>query len=132
MVELSNALNQVHKLQEQNILFNIRQRKEVFENRINTISTKEPFSYAFKKENNNASIMNIGATKDEITTHFEKMFNTKLDNTDIREQVQQFNKLKEWKLELFTVKKLVHTTSSMKNAMAGWDNIPIKFFIPKV
>ena len=71
--------------------------------------------------------MNIGATEDEITTHFEKMFNTKLDNTDIREQVQQFNKLKEWKLELFTVKKLVHTISSMKNAMAGWDNIPIKF-----
>ena len=105
----------------------MKERKQVFVERVNSLNTKAPYSYAFRKETAHSSLLNI-VTYDHnhtISTHFQRMFNTSQPITKTPPSITVNPKVKNWNFELITTKSLQHTIRSLKNTMPGFDNISV-------
>ncbi|EFC36846.1 predicted protein [Naegleria gruberi] len=102
-------------------------RKKVFMERVNNLSSKYPYSYAFRKELSCSSILGIVKHNHNktISKHFEDMSNTTQKVTKALPDINKNRKLKSWRLTHISVKDLGKTIKKTKNSMAGYDNISV-------
>ncbi|KAG2373708.1 hypothetical protein C9374_011797 [Naegleria lovaniensis] len=102
-------------------------RKRVFVNRINNLSSKQPYSYAFRKELVSSSILNVVQSNHNsiIVDHFSAMFNTEQEVTKTLPEIKKNNTVAQWKFQHITAKELGKVISKTKNSMAGYDNISV-------
>ncbi|KAF0974530.1 hypothetical protein FDP41_006562 [Naegleria fowleri] len=102
-------------------------RKRVFVNRINNLNSKQPYSYAFRKELVSPSILNVVQSNHNstIVDHFSAMFNTEQEVTKTLPEIKKNNTVAQWKFHHITAKELDKVISKTKNSMAGYDNISV-------
>ncbi|KAF0980618.1 hypothetical protein FDP41_013101 [Naegleria fowleri] len=100
-------------------------RKRVFVNRINNLNSKQPYSYAFRKELVSSSIFNVVQSNHNstIVDHFSAMFNIEQEVAKTLPEINKNNTVAQWKFHHITAKELDKVISKTKNSMAGYDNI---------
>lgn len=111
------------------ILTLLKERKTVFQEKVNNLQTKKPFSYSFKKETNASSIFKVCQSNDvdfEITDHFSKMFNTALGDSQCTTTIPSNPDVEKWVLNPITSKGLSELVRKTKNSMPGYDNISVQ------
>ena len=102
-------------------------RKKVFVDKVNDLSTKYQYSYAFRKELTSSSILNVvhNDHNNIITEHFKKMFNEQHDMTKGTPKITKKSMITNWRLTHITANELGKIIRSTKNSMAGYDNISV-------
>ena len=122
-------IGQVKKDIEVKIVQLLRQRKEVFEAKINNLQTSTPYSYAFRKELQFSSVAGVctsGNMDEEVVDHFAAMFN---DRHPISNELPIITSNRVARRSTFvktSVDELQKLVSATKNSMPGWDNIPVE------
>lgn len=105
----------------------LAERKRVFLNKVNDLHTKNPYSYAFRKELCSSSV--VGIVKNDynttITNHFKDMFNTRQELTKTLPDIPRNKVVKNWRFKDITCKELKAIIGKTKNSMSGYDNISV-------
>ena len=127
---IQDYIHAVNRDMERFIIQKIQERKEKFDQEVNDLRKKTPFSHAFRQEMQRSSIFEVVKEdnfEDVIVDHYEKMFNNELGSTDITDPVKHDPSLNNWQLQELSIKEFKKIIHGTKNSMSGYDNISVKF-----